>query len=210
MNFLNSVNKYIDFSFNKINIIPIFVLIVNVLALRIFNITVIYENSCLENLQLVVLAVALFFVLKVRKHKPFFNFVAMFIILMIAREISYGRVFYGAIEGKPNEFYQLSDYKYGFLVNYVVFAYIVAMFLYGFLNKIYLDALRILTKVKMPFWSVIGCAICTICQILGEKTLENTVLEETAELILYTLIAVMIYYYCKKLKRPTRLRQTHQ
>ncbi len=210
MNFKNFIKRYIDFSFNKFNIIPITVLIINFLVLRVFNITVIYENSWLENIQLVALIIPIFFALKVKSHKALFNFAAMFLILMIGREISYGRVFFGAIEGQPDGFYQWSDYKYGFLANYIVAIYIVFMFLYGLFNKIYLDIPLILRKIRLPFWSVFGCALCTFAQILGEGILHNTVLEETAELVLYTIIATLVIYYYRRLKRPIRLKQIHQ
>ena len=210
MNVKDFIKKYIDFSFNKINFIPIIVLILNFLVLRILNITVIYENSCLENVQLIVLVLPIIFALRMKTHRAFFVFVSMFLFLMIAREISYGRVIFGAIEGQPDAFYQWSDYKYGFLANYVIAAYIIAMFLYGIVKKIYFDIPLILRKVRLPFWSVFGCAICTIAQIMGESTLHNTVLEETAELVLYSIIATMVIYYCRKLKRTTRLKQIHQ
>ena len=210
MNFINFIKKYIDISFNKINVIPIAVLIINFLIIKIFNITIIYENSWLENIQLLVLIVPIIAAFRAKNYKTFFNFVIMLLFLMIARELSYGRAIFGAIEGQPDGFYQWSDYKYGFLANYIVAIYIVAMILYALFNKIYLNIPLILRKVRLPFWSVFGCAICTICQILGEGVLHNSILEETAELVLYTIIMVLVVYYCKKLKRSTRLKQPHQ
>lgn len=210
MNFKIFFKRYIDLSFNKINIIPIVVLIINFLVLRVFNITEIHENGLLENMQLLVLFTAIIGAFRAKNHKAFFNFVIMLLILMIARELSYGRVIFCSIEGQKDAFYQWSNYKYGFLVNYIVGFYILAMCLYGIFNKIYIDIPLILKKVKLPIWSVFGCALCSIAQVLGESVLHNTVLEETSELILYTIIATMVIYYCIKLKHPTRLKQIHQ
>ena len=210
MNIINFIKKYIYFNFNKINIIPLAVLIINILVLRLLNITVIYENSLLENLQLIALFLPILFAFRAKNHKAFFNLVIMVLILMIAREISYGRVIFGAIDGQPNAFYRWSDYKYGFLVNYIIGIYIAIMILYAFFKKIYLDVFVILRKVKMPFWSVFFCGLCTIGQVLGEGILENTVLEETSEMVLYTIISVLVVYYAKKLNKTIHPKQIHQ
>ena len=68
----------------------------------------------------------------------------------------------------------------------------------------------ILRKVKMPFWSVFFCGLCIIGQVLGEGILENTVLEETSEMVLYTIISVLVVYYVKKLNKTIHPKQIHQ
>lgn len=166
--------------------------------IKIFNITEIPENSFLENISLIPLAIGVFLCFRTKKYKVFFNIIAFIFILMILRELSYGRVIFCQIPNQPNEFYQWSHYKYGFLANIIIGAYIFGIFLYGILNKVFLDIIKILNKVSTPFWSFLCSFICIFIQIYSEKS-HNTCLEETIELGLYLLMISICITYIKKL-----------
>ena len=195
----NKIKKCIDFSFQKTDILTIFILILSISYINIFNITKIQENSLLENISLIPLFIAIVICYRFKKYKKFFNCLALLFILMILRELSYGRVIFCQIPNCPNEFYTWSHYKYGYLAHVAVGFYVFAMTLYGILNKIWLDIVKIINKVKFPIWTLSSGIIFTILQLYFEKT-HNTCGEETVEFALYCTIVSICIIYTKKLK----------
>ena len=190
----------IDFSFDKMNFIAIFILMISVIWVKAFNIVEIEENTIYENLAIIPLVAGIIFCLKSKNHKVFFNFIALILLLAIAREFSYGRVPFCAIEGtQGHQFYPWKHYKYGFLAHIFVGLYIASGILYALFNKIWVDIIEIIKKVPVPFWSFLSVFICVFIQEIYEHRFENTVVEEIAEFIIYTLTFVIVYIYYKKL-----------
>ena len=85
--------KVLDFKFYKENYIAIVALVFSVFFIKIFNLTQIDENTLLENIQLLALFGGFIASVKAKNYKIFFTFLGLIILLMLAREISYGRVF---------------------------------------------------------------------------------------------------------------------
>lgn len=195
------MKKYIDFSFDKMNFLAIAVLLLSFLWAKIFNISEILENTIYENIAVLPLIAGIYFCLKSKKYKIFFRFIALILFLAIAREFSYGRVPFCAIEGTGgHEFYPWSYYKYGFLANIFVGIYIALGIIYALVNKIWLDIAEIFKKVPIPFWSFLMTFICIFIQEISEHKFENTVVEEIMEFTIYTLTFVIVFIYYKKLK----------
>ena len=195
------MKKFFDFSFNKINFLAFFVLIISVLWVKLFNITEIQENTIYENISVVPLLAGIFLCLKAKKHKVFFNFTALILFLVIAREFNYGRVPFCAIEGtNGHDFYPWSHYKYGYLANIFVGIYIGLSILYALINKIWKDIIEIIKKIPVPFWNFLMIFICIFIQEIYEHNFENTVIEEITEFIIYTLTFSLVYIYYKKVK----------
>ena len=194
------MKKFLDFSFDKINFLAVFVLITSVIWVKLFQITEIQENTIYENIAVLPLSAGIFLCLKFKSHKVFFNFLALMLFLVIAREFSYGRVPFCAIEGtEGHDFYQWSHYKYGFLANIFVGIYIALSILYALFNKIWVDIIDIFKKTTIPFWSFFSIFICILFQEFSEHTFDNTVIEEIAEFLIYTLIFCVVWIYYKKL-----------
>ena len=197
---MKKIISHIDFSFEKMNYIALFILLISIIWAKAFNIVEIKENTIYENIAIVPLLTGIVFCIKSKKHKVFFNFTALILFLIIAREFSYGRVPFCAIEGTNlHDFYPWSHYKYGFLANIFVGLYIALSFLYAILNKIWLDIVEIIKKVPIPFWNFAFIFLCVLIQEISEHTLENTVIEEIAEFVIYTLTFIIVFIYYKKL-----------
>ena len=195
------MKKYINFSFDKINFLAVVVLILSVLWVKIYNISEIMENTIYENIAVLPLLAGIFLCIKSKNHKVFFNFIALILFLALAREFSYGRVPFCAIEGSNGHFfYPWSHYKYGCIAHIAVVLYIVAAFLYALLNKIWVDVSEILKKIPVPFWSFFAVFICILVQVYSEHKLENTVIEEIMEFVIYTLTFCIVWFYYKKSK----------
>ena len=195
---MEKICKFIDFKYFK-NVAVIFgIFTVCLLLLLGFNVDYIPENSLLENIQLIALVAGFILCLKAKNHKVLFRFGAMVIFLMFMRELSYGRCIFCQMPDNPHMFYPWSHYKYGWLAHVIVGIYIACAFLYAIINKIWIDIKDVFAKVRFPFLDLIMMAFITVMQLLGEKTLDSTVLEETAEFSLYCAIFALVYYYYKR------------
>lgn len=193
--------KSIDFSFQKINLLAILAGILSILLTKIFNIQEIQENSLLENAQCIALILGFIYcIFSKTPMKKLFILGGLIFFLLFLREISYGRVFFAQIEGSPGNFYSWSHYKYGFLAHILIGIYIGICAIYAIWNKIWLNIFEILTKIKLQIMPFLFCAICTTVQILSEKFLHNTIIEETSELILYFSLFSICYIYLQKTK----------
>ena len=182
------MRKFLDFKFYGENYIAIIAFVISIIFIKIFNITEIQENSFLENIQLISLLGGFFACLKTKNYKTFFNFLALVMLLMFAREISYGRVFVD-----ENVFYFNKK-----LCHILIGIYIGASILYALIKKIWVDIIKIIKNITFPFWTFLASFTCIAIQLLSEKCLHNTCIEETAEFVLYSLILTLILIYRKK------------
>ena len=107
---------------------------------------------------------------------------------MFAREISYGRVF---IDENQVHFNKK-------LCHIIVGIYIGASVLYALIKKIWIDIIDMIKNIAHPIWTFLASFACVFIQIFSEKHLHNTCIEETTELILYTLMVVLVLIYRKK------------
>lgn len=196
---MEKVLKFVDFKYFWNVLIALAIFAVCMLLIHFFNVEDIYENTLLENTQLIVLAGAFIMCLKAKNNKVLFNFGAMVIFLMFMREISYGRCLFAQMPDNPHMFYHWSHYKYGWLAHVIIGIYIACSCLYAIVNKIWLDVKNVFQNVRFPFWDLVVMALFVVFQMLGEKVLDSTCLEETAEFSLYCAIFALVYYYRKRL-----------
>lgn len=177
-----------DFKFYKENFLIILSLIISIVFIKIFNLETIEENTLLENLQLVALLGVFFVSIKTKNHKTFFTFLAMLFLLMFAREVSYGRVF---IDEEIVHFNKK-------LCHILVGIYIGIGVLYALIKKIWIDVINMIKNIKFPIWTFLIAILCVLIQIISEKTLHNSCIEETVELMLYCSMVVLVLIYKKK------------
>ena len=109
-------------------------------------------------------------------------------LLMFAREISYGRVF---VDENVVHFNKK-------LCHILVGVYIGASVLYAIIKKIWVDIIEIIKNAAFPFWTFFASILCVVVQIYSEGNLHNSCIEETAEFMLYSLILALILIYRKK------------
>lgn len=169
-----------------------------VCVLKFMGITEIPENSLVENIQLLALfggILVCFFTRNNPEYKTLNRFLAMILILMFLREISYGRCIFCQIDGNPHEFYPWKHYKYGYLAHVFIGGYIAAIALYGIINKVWLSAFNALKSVKFPVISTVLAIFAIVIQLYAEKVTKSTFVEEISELSIYIIIATVIYYY---------------
>ena len=133
-------------------------------------------------------AINLFFInLGLSLITTFFTFLAMLFLLMFAREISYGRVF---IDESVVHFNKK-------LCHIIVGIYIGIGVLYSLIKKIWVDIIDMIKNIKFPVWTFLIAILCVLIQIVSEKTLHNSCVEETVEFMLYSLILSLVLIYSK-------------
>ena len=195
------IKNYLDFGFKKSDLIALFALLACFLFIKLTGTNEIYENSLLENMQLIPLGLGSIICFRAKNHKVFFRFIALILILAFLRELSYGRVIFCAMPDNPHEFYKWSHYKYGWLAHVFIGIYIAGSVIWALFNKIWVDIADILKKVKMPVLTFLIAIFAIAAQVYSEKNLHNTIVEETAELIIYCTVLSLVLIYLNKLKK---------
>lgn len=193
--------KNISFSFDKENWFIVAAIVASFAYVGIFNLSEIYENTLLENFQLVPLIASFVLCTKAKKYKNFFTTIAIVMVFMFLRELSYGRTIFCTMPGDPYNTYPWSHYKYGFLVNYIVGAALGLSALWFIVKKVYLEVFEILKKTAIPFWTFLASFGLIYVQMLSEKTLHSTVIEEISEFGLYFGILALVLIYRKQLEK---------
>lgn len=198
---LKNILNHINFKFQKVDLWAIFAVILCLGYAYLFNLQEIYENSTIENLQLIPLIIAFILCLKAKSYKVFFNFIAAIILLMFFRELSYGRVIFCQMPDNPHDFYPWSHYKYGFFADIIIGIYLALTVVLSLANNIVSDIIEIIKKVAFPFWTFLIAFASIIAQLFGEKVSHNTIFEEAAELCMYFIILSLVVIYNKQLSK---------
>ena len=155
-----------------------------------------WENSFIENTQMIVLFVCFFITIKAKWNKKFFNWISFIVVILILREINYGRSFFP----KPNvinSFYQWKEIipnywwiprtLYGLFMAYTIY--------YFFKNNLLKTVVLYIKKAPIDVWNCIFLFLGIILGTLGENTIKNEMLEETTENLFYVAFTVLIWLY---------------
>lgn len=152
-----------------------------------------YENSLIENIQLIVLLIG--FIMSIRTKNKFFNFVAMVIIILLLREINCGRTIFFPIPNEINTFYSWKDIKYGYLAHPIYGLYMAYTVFYFFRNKLYIPLINFLTKTQLPIYNILFMVFGIALGLIAEKYIGNFILEEMGELLFYVALIGIIDTY---------------
>lgn len=165
-----------------------------------------WENSFLEWQQVVILAVG--FVLNCKwwhdakstsnPGRRFLLWASPLWLLMIGRELSWGRVFYpngfDAVNGPS--FVSLAELPYGAIVNptlaVIIVVWLFAVIKYG----LYKTPYQLLKEKCFPVSDLTISILALVAAGLGEKTLHLPVMEEFDECIAY--LGLILTAYCVK------------
>lgn len=154
-----------------------------------------YENGLLENIQMLTLFIGLILAIKAKINKQFFYFVAMVIGILAIREVNCGRTLFFPIPGEVNAYYSWKDIKYGWLAHPIYGIYMAYVAFYFFKNKLFINLLNYIKKVKFPIWNIVLMITGMGLGLYAEKVMENFVFEEISELLFYVSLVGIIYLY---------------
>lgn len=159
-----------------------------------------FENGLIENAQIVVLLGGIILILSVRSSMKWFQrFFAAGLLLIVFRELSWGRVFFPTgMEKLGPVFVSMKDYEYRLPVYIFLAAYISTMLF----MLIYFVPVKKILAAPQP-WELFTVMVSAIIfSSIGEHThlLDRTcgqIFEELNELILYATLPVAALYYCR-------------
>ena len=188
------VQKHFDFGFQNVVWVGILIALAIIPAVMFLPERCGFENGVIENLQLIILFIGVYFAVRPKVDKKFFYFVAMVLGILIIREINCFRTVFFAIPGEENAFYRWSEIKYGWLAHPLFGAYIAFVAIYFLKNKLFINLWEKLRDIKFPVWNFVLLLIGIIVGLYAEET-HQLVFEESAELLFYVALIGFIYLY---------------
>lgn len=189
----------------------ILTLFASLLLARMLPESIAWENGSIENTQIVVLlagtGMSCFYGYKCGEFKGriFWSVIGLFFLFAVARELSWGRVFFPTGTGATGPvFLRIND-----LYNKTVFHAVVGVSLFMALAVFfYAMPWKKIFQIKLPMGMFFLCFLSFIFYKIGEDDLffsytypEGQIIEEIAELIIYLLSLVLIRYYAKELDK---------
>ena len=157
-----------------------------------------WENSFIENLQLVIIFILFIISKKVKKRKNLFNWVAMIAIILFLREINCGRIFFPLNNAEApvfKQWNQILSYPYNYIPNILFGLFILYAFYYFFKFKVYSELLKILKYKKIDCLNILFIILGIFLNITGEKIIHNEMIEETGETLFYIAFTILIFNY---------------
>lgn len=193
--FKNFIKNHIDFKIYNCTWLSIIVAIMVIPCVLFLPQHFGYENGLLENIQMLTLFIGLILAIKAKINKQFFYFVAMVIGILVIREVNCGRTLFFPIPGEVNAYYSWKDIKYGWLAHPIYGIYMAYVAFYFFKNKLFINLLNYIKKVKLPIWNIVLMITGMGLGLYAEKVMENFVFEEISELLFYVSLVGIIYLY---------------
>ena len=186
--------KHINFGLQNVTWISILSLVLLIPAVIFLPERCGYENGLIENIQLFVLFIGMYFAIIPKSDKKFFTFVALVIGILLIREVNCGRTIFFPIPGEVNQFYRWSEIKYGWLAHPIFGAYIAFVGFYFLKNKLFLNLWEKIRDIKFPIWNFVVLIAGMVMGLYAEEV-HHLVMEEYAELVFYIALIGFVYLY---------------
>ncbi len=181
----------LDFKFNKETVLGLIILLLTLPAILWLPVKYTYENSLIENFQLIILCITFVLCLKSKTDKKLFNSLALLCTIFFIREINFGRTVFFPIEGVENAFYSWKEIPFGYLAEPIEGIYIFLCGLYFLLTKSYKILWIYFLNAKISVYNWLFLIFGVIGGIIGEK-IGNFALEEMAETLIYVSFMALI------------------
>ena len=198
---LEFVKKHVDFKFYPVTWIALFIGLSIIPMLMFMPQKFGFENGLLENIQMTVLFIIMYFCLSAKNNKAFFKFVALALTIIIIREVNCGRTLFFPIPGEYHKYYSWRDLPYPWLGKVVHTIYGAWMVIVGIIflkKKVYIDLWSIIKNLKFPFWNILFALIATVMGSIAEDfTNNNFIFEEGFELFFYVSIMGLVWLYSR-------------
>ncbi len=192
-NFFNELKERIDFKFYPILLAPFIILLLTPIFIKWLPAHYAYENSLIENFQLVVILFTFIFCVKAKCDKPFFYSMALVMIILFLREINCGRTVFFLIPGAgTNAFYSWKQIPYGYLAHPLYGLFMACSGLYFILSKSYKIFWNYLLHAKVTIYAWVFAIIGIIFGVIGEEV-GVEMYEEMAETLFYVSLMAIIF-----------------
>lgn len=190
------IQKHINFGFQNATWFGIVTALLIIPAVMFLPVQCGYENGVIENIQLMVLFLGIFFAIRPKVDKKFFTFVALVLGILLIREVNCGRTIFFPIPGTENEFYRWSEIKYGWLAHPIYGLYMTYVGFYFLKNKLFITLWNKLKDIKFPIWNFVLLLVGMVGGLYAEEA-HLLVMEEATELLFYVALVSFIYLYSR-------------
>lgn len=196
LNLLKNVRRRIDW-----HILPITVLMA-LLLMAIYPVMLyapaewFMEDGAVENVQLVVLIVATIIALCAKYEKKMFVLAAFVVLLLLMREINGGRAYFCKLYLEPDEICRWKNMKYGYLADLVRWGVGLSIVAYALMAQLWRPIWKYIKKAPIYVWDFVLLVMAVIgAQAAEWKCVDNEILEESMETVMYLLLAWLIWRY---------------
>ncbi|MBR3662552.1 MAG: hypothetical protein IKN67_04660 [Alphaproteobacteria bacterium] len=197
---LADFKKRLNFQVNLFNIAE-FVILATIFPIVMYaNPQLFVEDGWVENLQLIILIACFYPALGAKQDKPLFNLAAMIILLMIARELNMGRYYVCDYLGMSRSDCSWKNIPHGYIANIIRAGFALYVIFYAFKTKIHNFVIKYLQTAPIYVWDICFVAVGAVLATLAEKPIDNEILEETAETLLYFAMFGIIWRYKNNLQ----------
>lgn len=196
LDFLKNIPPRIRWNINWLTIIEFIYILAIPFMLKFANSQFFVEGALVENLQLVVLAVAFVIAVKAPQDRSLFIALALLIVLMLMRETNLGRSYFCEKYLSPAEICRWKKMKYGFVVEPLRNLYGLYILYYIWSRKVYKIVWQYLKQAPIYIFDslvLVGAAI--VATISEWPIIDNEILEECCELLMYIGLVNLIYRY---------------
>ena len=194
-NIITFMQNHINFGVQNVTVISVVVALLIFPSVMFLPARCGWENGLLENIQMLVLFLGVGFSLRAKVDKKFFLFIALFLLILILREINCGRTLFFAVPGTENTFYRWSEIKYGYLAHPLYGFFMACVGVYFLKNKLFINLWQKIKNIKFPIWNFLLLLLGMVGGIYAEECAHNFLLEESTELLFYTALVGFIYLY---------------
>ena len=196
LDFLKNIPPRIRWNINWLTIIEFIYILAIPFMLKFANSQFFVEGALVENLQLVVLAVAFVIAVKAPQDRSLFIALALLIVLMLMRETNLGRSYFCEKYLSPAEICRWKKMKYGFVVEPLRNLYGLYILYYIWSRKVYKIVWQYLKQAPIYIFDslvLVGAAI--VATISEWPIIDNEILEECCELLMYIGLVNLTWRY---------------
>ncbi|MCQ2734854.1 MAG: hypothetical protein MJ212_02755 [Alphaproteobacteria bacterium] len=155
-----------------------------------------YENSIVENLQLVTLIIAMYVCLTAKQHRKLFVFFAFIALFCILREVNMGRGIFCHIYFKDAVRCRWTMFQYGYLADVVWGCLIATVVWYVFKYNLLKSLRQYIMYAPIYIWDILFLVISALLAEYSEfDSVGNEIMEETAEAAMYITYAICLHKY---------------
>ena len=194
--FFKGIPARMRWNINGLTIIEFIYILAIPFMMKFANPQFFTEGALVENLQLLVLAAAFVIAVKAPQNKTLFIALALLIILMLMRETNLGRSYFCEKYLSPDEICRWKKMKYGVIVEPLRDLYGLYILYYIFSRKVYITVWQYVKQAPIYiFDSIIFIGAVISATIAEWPVIDNEILEESSELLIYIVLVNLILRY---------------
>ncbi len=155
------------------------------------------KNSPVENIQMLVLLVGICVTSTAKVRRKMFVFATLCLLLMLAREVNYGRtlIFFADPE-HANQYPKWKDLEYGWIAHLVVGLYMLWLLVYFIWQKVWKEVWEVLRTLRVPACDIL-LALCGLVVGVAFESLHDCLSEELGEVVMYVAAVGILYLYSR-------------